>query len=117
VVTGNSTQEKPTPQGGGDYGLQPERTTLAWRRLAMSLLGAALVLARFALHRNVVLAAVTVGLALPLSSTVGILAWNRFLRAKRDFDNGRLPDGVLPAASALLAALMGVIGIGIVLLG
>lgn len=101
-----------------DRGLQPERTALAWLRTAMSVLVAALVLVRVAGQRNAVLAAASAVLALPLSAMVAVLAWRRFVRAKRRFQGGgQLPDGLLPAALTVLAALMGVVAIGYVVLG
>jgi putative membrane protein len=116
-MTEDTGREEPEPQAT-DRGLAPERTALAWLRTAMSVLVAALVLVRFAAQRNVVLAAASAALAIPLSATVAVFASRRFIRAERRFkDGGRVPDGVLPAALTALAALMGVVGIGYVLLG
>jgi uncharacterized membrane protein YidH (DUF202 family) len=115
-MTEDTGREEPKPRAT-DRGLAPERTALAWLRMALSLLVVMLVLARFVAHLNVVLAVAAAGLAIPLSATVGVAAWQRFMRAARGFNaGGQLPDGVLPAALTALAALMGVVGIGYVLL-
>lgn len=107
-----------SPPGSGhrdDRGLPAERTALAWLRLALSLLGAALVLTRLAAQRDAVLTAVSAGLGIPLSAAVSVLGWRRYLRTTHGLGSGVLPDAVLPAALAALTALLGIAGLGYVL--
>ncbi len=97
-------------EGGWDSGLQLERTALAWRRIALALLGLALAAPRFTwplLEAWALLPA-----ALAAAGALALLAGShrRYHRSRRSLrDASRLPDGRLPllasCATALLAAL------------
>ncbi|GGM33080.1 hypothetical protein GCM10012275_00650 [Longimycelium tulufanense] len=101
-----------------DPGLQPERTALAWLRTSLTFLVLALVAVQLTAVRHVALAAVLTATALPLTATVGVLAWRRYRRGTaRLRGNLPLPDGRLPAASTALAVTVGLLGVAYVLLG
>ncbi len=91
-------------------GLQPERTVLAWRRTALSLALAAVVVIRLTMPTQG-LVAVTVGGAGLVLAIVTYLAAGRRYRVGRRLAG---EDAVLPgvgAPAALLAATMALVGV------
>lgn len=110
---------KPT-DGVWDVGLQPERTSLAWQRLALALLGLALMGPKLAWHAFgawVILptALVVVGAILLYSgSQQRYLGHHTQLRAGR---RRSLPDGRLVLVTAVSALVLAVLGLGVVIAG
>jgi uncharacterized membrane protein YidH (DUF202 family) len=100
----------------GRPGLAGERTAFAWLRTGLSLLAAALVLARLAAVLRTTLGLVTSIAAALLAVGVVLLARPRYERAAAAVRRRRpLPDGRLPAAVSALTVLLGVAALVIVL--
>ncbi|SFT33658.1 Uncharacterized membrane protein YidH, DUF202 family [Actinopolyspora lacussalsi subsp. righensis] len=94
-----------------DPGLQIERTTLAWLRTGLSFAVGSLVLTRFIAQTRPLVALGCVLALLPVAVLVGVLAVRRY-RADSALPQHRQPlaDGALPAGVALLAVLVGAVG-------
>jgi putative membrane protein len=100
----------------GRPGLAGERTAFAWLRTGLSLLGAALVLARLAAGLGTTLGLVASLTSAFLAVSVVLLARPRYERPAVAVRRGRpLPDGRLPAAVSALTVLLGVAALSIVL--
>ncbi len=107
----------PPPDHVWDAGLQPERTRLAWQRTSLSLLGAALVVARLVAVRDVLLGGLVAFVALAVSAAVAIHTTRRYRRSNRAlFAGNYLPGGRVNAAMTGLLVLSG-IGAAIYALG
>lgn len=105
-------RERRTGPAPWDPGLQNERTALAWTRTVLSLLGAALVVARLAAATHLALAITLAAGSLVLGGTALYLVGRRHRRAAASLYTERpLPDGRLPAAATVLVVLIGVIGL------
>lgn len=96
-----------------DPGLQPERTTLAWRRTGLALVVGALLVGRLGLEHVGVAVAVPAGIAAALAVWVlavtlrgGRYAWDR---PDHPGFGGTVTDGRLPA---LVTALVSVLALG-----
>ncbi|TCI99469.1 DUF202 domain-containing protein [Aeromicrobium sp. IC_218] len=89
-----------------DPGLQPERTTLAWRRTALSMAAAAAVLARVAQARGDHVAAAASAVGGAVAAACWLLAGRRYARVTASLrKRGDLTGAPLgPAAAALCAA-------------
>jgi uncharacterized membrane protein YidH (DUF202 family) len=99
-----------------DRGVPAERTAFAWLRTGLSLLVAALVLARLAAVLETTLGLVASIAGALLAAVVLLLARPRYERTARAMERGRsLPDGTLPAAMSALTVLLGVAALVIVL--
>ena len=84
------------PQGPSDVGLAGERTTLAWTRLGLALLGIPAAILAYAAGSNVLaLAAAAVAAILGLAVLVGSLVRQRVAP-------GVIPHGVLVPATRLI---------------
>lgn len=98
-----------------DAGLQPERTDLAWRRTAMSLIVAAAVFLRWMPHHGwfvgiLIFAAVATAVAINLSHTP------RFRRAVQGINRDSMtPDAVSTATVAAAVGILAILGIYTVL--
>lgn len=101
-------------------GLQPERTALAWQRVALALVGVGVAAARVgwtAFGASVLVPAV---LTLVLASAVFGAAHRRYGRARaavRAGEPSALPDGRLPLAAAVTVLVLGVSALAVVLIG
>jgi len=117
------TDPEPAPERVWDEGLQPERTTLAWRRAALAFLGLGLAAPKLlwpALGGWSLLPAVAV---LGGAAVLFLAAHDRYVLTHRTLVRGRqprLPDGRLPLLAtglALTVAAMGVLFIATDLTG
>jgi uncharacterized membrane protein YidH (DUF202 family) len=98
----------PAPQVW-DEGLQNERTTLAWGRSTLALLGCALLVARLATKVHPTVGVALAAAALILAGTVARVTSARYHRASAALSAGRpLPDGKLAALTTALLLLIGV---------
>ncbi len=101
-----------------DEGLQPERTSLAWRRAGVSFLALGLATPKVAwplLHGwSIAVAAVVLagGVLLLVSSH---RRYDRLNRSLTGALAGSLPDGRLPALATCLALLLAVLALGLLL--
>ena len=87
---------KAQPEGPSDVGLAGERTTLAWTRLGLALLGIpAAVMAYGGSGNLLALAAAILAAALGLAVLVGSLRQQRVMP-------GTIPSGVVPPAIHLI---------------
>lgn len=101
-----------------DKGLQPERTALAWQRVALALLGLALVAARLAWP-------VLETWAIPPTAAVALgaivlysAAHRRYRGHHTELSAGRhhtLPDGRLVLVTALAAGILALLGAAFVI--
>jgi uncharacterized membrane protein YidH (DUF202 family) len=99
-----------------DRGLQNERTSLAWARSTLALLGGGLVLARVAYAAQPVLGGLLAFGSLAIAGWILQRAARRYRRSATLLERGGpLPDGRLPAALSLLAVLIGLMGLVLVL--
>ena len=98
-----------TPRVPWDPGLQNERTAFAWMRSGLSLLGAALVLARISAELQVMSGVALSAACVALASQVVVGAAARYRRAAAALRARQpLPDGRLPATMAAVTTLMGI---------
>lgn len=89
------------PQGPSDVGLAGERTTLAWTRLGLALLGIPAGILAYAAGRNfLALVAAAAAAILGLAVLVGSLVRQRVAP-------GVIPHGVLPPATRLILLTAG----------
>ncbi len=100
-----------THDGHFDPGLQPERTSLAWRRTVLSIVAGSLVSARL-LHTSVGLPAVLASASLVVAAGYSLhLVHHRHSAvtlALTDDEHGSYqPDGRLQAAVAALTVVLG----------
>ena len=83
-----------------DLGLQNERTALAWRRTALSLATAAVVIGRLTMGRLGIPAVILAGACAVAATAVGHLSMQRYRRAHRSLTATQPPalvtDGFLP---------------------
>jgi uncharacterized membrane protein YidH (DUF202 family) len=106
--------------GGGatrDPGLQPERTSLAWRRTGLAATTAALALARVAMLQGArLIAAVAVGLAIVALGALVEGSLRHDVR-QRWFEDDRAESGLSLAArtSVLAVIVLSLIGLGLTL--
>lgn len=101
-----------------DAGLQPERTTLAWRRTGLVGAVAALALARAAVTRGSVVLAIVCLLVLPIAAAT-LVEGTRALARRRDDEHG-VQAPTLPLAGHALVALVVLLsaaGLVVVLVG
>ncbi|QUH04779.1 DUF202 domain-containing protein [Saccharopolyspora erythraea] len=104
------------PRGPWDPGLQNERTTLAWLRTILSFAVGLLVLLRLIAHNSLAAATACAVFTLPLCAGIALVTWRRHRRTERSLRaEAPLPDGILPAAVAVLAVLGGCTGLVYVL--
>ncbi len=94
-----------------DRGLQLERTSLAWTRSALAMLGAGALVVRLLATRDQPVVAVSCAVALVvMAAAVLVLAARRYRHADAALrEGGMLPDG---RVVALLTAATGVLGTG-----
>lgn len=100
-----------------DRGLQPERTALAWRRLALAWLGLAPVMLRLAWNVVGAWALVPACLLVAASVTLMVEGRRRYLSAHRRLRSGReaLPDGRLPFVTLCTTLVLVAVSLAIVL--
>jgi uncharacterized membrane protein YidH (DUF202 family) len=101
--------------GAGDPGLQPERTSLAWRRTGLAATTAALAMSRVAMLQGARLIAVlAVGLAVV---ALGALVEGslRHDDRRRWFEDDRAESGLALAARTSVLAVVGLALIGLAL--
>ncbi len=100
-----------------DAGLQPERTSLAWRRLALALLVLALAVPRVGWPVMGAWALAPAGIAAAGALTLLTTGHRRYVNTYHVL-NARsvlpLPDGRLPLVTVLAALTLGAVGIMIV---
>lgn len=107
----------PPPQTLWDSGLQPERTSLAWLRVALSLFGLSLAVPKLAWSVmgawSVLLTAIVAGVALVIMTS----ARHRYAALYRGLRDERadLPQGRLPLATAFAALVLAAVALAIVL--
>lgn len=103
-----------------DAGLQPERTSLAWRRLALALLGLALAVPRLGWPVMGAWALAPAGIAAAGALTLLTTSHLRYLTT-HDVLTGRsvlpLPDGRLPLITVLAALTLATVGVLVVVVG
>lgn len=93
-------------------GLQVERTMLAWLRTTLTFMVGSAVMTRLLAFQNMPLAIANATLTLPLGVAVTWLAWRRYVRSKKSFDERTpLPDAVLPCLITILAMSVGCFGL------
>jgi len=92
------------PRRRDDTGLQPERTSLAWQRTELALIGTALGLGRLGLEGVGGMVGVATYAAVAVVGCLAIGAWRR--AALRTSDQWALLDGRAPAALAATVVLM-----------
>lgn len=104
-----------------DLGLQPERTTLAWRRTVLASLAASIIAIRVLLPRFGVWAVVLAAAGVIGSLAIAIAAQHRSRRLYRSLADGRSggappPSGTLMASTAVLVVAGGAVALTEVLL-
>jgi uncharacterized membrane protein YidH (DUF202 family) len=100
-----------------DAGLQPERTSLAWQRTALALLGVGLLIPKLAWAVLDVWTLVPAGLVVAVAVSV-LVAGHRRYRATHEVlstGDGRLRDGRLPLLVALTALVIAVLALGLLI--
>lgn len=101
-----------------DPGLQVERTSLAWTRTALALIGCGLLTVRVLATGTSTLAVVVAAVLLPVWAATMTAGGRRYQRARADLVRGApLPDGLLGALVAGQAVLMGLLGTWLVTRG
>lgn len=93
-----------------DPGLQPERTLLAWRRTALALAVASIIIVRFTLELYGGFAIIVGAVGLGLALAAAWLAHRRYVAAHTELHrSGTLPSGGILVA--LLAVTVGLLGL------
>jgi len=110
------------PDGGadadddrGDTGLQPERTSLAWRRTGLAAAAVAAAMLRLAVLREVPVVAATSAALVVLSVGAFVEGSIRHDERRRWFERDRSQVRVSLVARASVAAVIGVSAIGVLL--
>jgi putative membrane protein len=101
-------------------GLQPERTALAWQRVALALAGLGVAAARVGWPALGGWAVLPAALVVALASVVFGTAHCRYRRARAAVREGQpaaLPDGRLPLVAAATVLGLGLTALAVVLLG
>ncbi|WP_040263337.1 DUF202 domain-containing protein [Pseudomonas massiliensis] len=94
-----------------DAGLQPERTSLAWRRTLLSLVGASLLCLRWLPHHRV-FALLLVGLTLAAALGIGAALTSRYRQGVSAINRGQAIPPVLEVMGLTLACVtLGVLGL------
>jgi uncharacterized membrane protein YidH (DUF202 family) len=102
----------------GDKGLQPERTTLSWRRLALVFLGVGLFLPRVIWQLAGAWSLVGSGLLAALSVVLFTAGERRYGHTHRSLVDAReLPDARLLAVTASAALVLGALALVAVVQG
>ena len=102
-----------------DAGLQPERTSLAWRRLALALFGLALAVPRLGWPVMGAWALAPAGIAAAGAVTLLITSHLRYLHTHLVLTARSvqpLPDGRLPLITVLAALTLATVGVVIVVI-
>lgn len=108
----------PDRHGPWDPGLQNERTSLAWLRTGVALMGAALIVARLSATRSPLLGLVLAAVATVLGLAVVYTATRRYRASARSLRDGAgLPDGCLPGLVVVLTVLTAAAALGTVVGG
>lgn len=96
-----------------DRGLQPERTSLAWRRAALGFLGLGLATPRVAWDELGAWSLLPALLMVAGAAAIFGASHRRYHRLHRALAEGTadLPDGVLPALATFLALVLGTLAI------
>jgi putative membrane protein len=100
-----------------DPGLQPERTSLAWQRTALTMLGVGLLVPKLAWPVLGVWALVPSGIVVAVAVAV-LVAGARRYRAAHDVlttGDGALGDGRLPLVVTLAALTLALLALGLLL--
>ena len=98
-------------------GLQPERTSLAWRRVALALLGLALAVPNLGWPLLGIWALVPAGAVAAGALTLLGVAHRRYLRTHHLFTVGSaqtMPDGQLPLIAVLTSLILAMVAVVIV---
>jgi putative membrane protein len=100
-----------------DPGLQPERTSLAWQRMALTFLGLGLVVPRVAWPALGVWSLLPAALVLAAAVAVLVVSHRRYRAAHRVLTSGdgRLHDGRLPLLVAVTALVLAALALAFVL--
>lgn len=97
-----------------DAGLQPERTSLAWQRTALALLGVGLLVPRVAWATLGVWSFVPSGLVVGAAVAVLVAGLRRYRAAHAALTSGgKLHDGRLPLLVALTAFAIAALAVGL----
>ncbi len=103
-----SEQERPWEHRVWDIGLQPERTTLAWQRTALSATACSLVAARLIAESRPILGIVMAVLAIGCGVGIALAARRRHQRALRAIhSNIPVPDARGPFWMTALIVIAG----------
>lgn len=101
-----------------DQGLQPERTSLAWRRTALALVVGSLLALRILSSRAGGWALLPAVLGTAMALAVLVLSHRRYERQRRQIEGGQAADGssggglaALTAAAACALGLVGLVGL------
>jgi uncharacterized membrane protein YidH (DUF202 family) len=98
---------------GRDPGLQPERTSLAWRRLALALLGLALAVPKLGWQALGPWALVPAAIVAAGALTLVAASHRRYLHTHEVLSSRSapvLPDGRLPMVTVLAALILAAVG-------
>lgn len=100
---------------GGDEGLQPERTTLAWGRTGVAATTGAVVTARVAIARGSLLIAAVAGVV-ALSALAGLITTSAGHAGRREWFHRQWPRRGLPVvARVTVVSTIALCVIGVVL--
>ncbi|MPZ89271.1 MAG: DUF202 domain-containing protein [Nitriliruptorales bacterium] len=95
-----------------DPGLQPERTSLAWRRTSLAQVVAGFAVLRFALARGSVVAVAAAAVAVVAGGLTMLLAHKTYLASTiRLRERAPVRSGALPFIASACTALLGVAGL------
>jgi putative membrane protein len=100
-----------------DAGLQPERTSLAWQRTALTLLGVGLLIPKLAWAVLDLWTLVPAGLVVAVAIFVLVAGHQRY-RATHEVlttGDGHLRDGRLPLLVAVTALVIAVLALGLLI--